>query len=74
MEKETSFQFRKLVQHIAPIIKVVCHDKQRLSRTAQDFRISNERYFESEKGAQRALQAGYLGWNKHRFILGLAGI
>ena len=24
--------------------------------------ISNERYFESEKGAQRALQAVYLGW------------
>ena len=26
-------------------------------RTAQGFRISDERYFESEKGAQRALQA-----------------
>ena len=26
------------------------------------FRISDERYFESEKGAQRALQAVYLGW------------
>ena len=38
------------------------------------FRISDERYFESEKGAQRALQAGYLGWNKHRFTYGLAGI
>lgn len=35
--------------------------------TAQGFRISDERYFESEKGAQRALQAGYLGWNKHRY-------
>ena len=32
------------------------------SRTAQGLIISDERYFESEKGAQRALQAGYLGW------------
>ena len=31
-----------------------------VSRTAQGFRISDERYFESEKGAQRTLQAGYL--------------
>lgn len=38
-----------------------------VSRTAQGFRISDERYSESEKGAQRALQAGYLGWNKHRY-------
>ena len=38
-----------------------------VSRTTQGFRISDERYFESEKGAQRALQAGYLGWDKHRY-------
>jgi hypothetical protein len=30
--------------------------------------ISDERYFESEKGAQRALQAGYLGWLKHAWV------
>lgn len=61
MKKKHCFNL-KLVQHIAPIMKCTLWTMIAVSRTAQGFRISDERYFESEKGAQRALQAVYLGW------------
>ncbi|WCA65763.1 hypothetical protein KFB76_004045 [Klebsiella pneumoniae] len=37
MKKETSFQFRKLVQHIAPIMKVYIVTMIAVSRMAQGF-------------------------------------
>lgn len=67
MENQRSDLSRILVQRIRHGCKVVFMTNSVVSLARCGFRIRDERYFESEKGAQRALQAGYLGWNKHRY-------
>lgn len=73
MENQRSDLSRILVQRIRHGCKVVFMTNSAVSLAWCGFRIRDERYFESEKGAHRALQAGYLAILIDRFSCYLNG-